>query len=55
MGRTLRLSSFVSQKKKMVYYAKHPDHYEVMFLGETLDEVERFVNVLKIISDVYDK
>jgi hypothetical protein len=43
------------KRKKMVYYAKHPDHYEVMFLGETLDEVERFVNVLKIISDVYDK
>lgn len=41
-------------RKKKVYYVKHPDH-TVTFLGETLEEVERFVNVLKIISDVYDK
>lgn len=41
------------KRKKKVYYVKHPD--TVTFLGETLEEVERFVNVLKIISDIYDK
>lgn len=41
-------------RKNKVYYVKHTDH-TVTFLGETLEEVERFVNVLKIISDIYDK
>lgn len=41
-------------RKKKVYYVKHSDH-TVTLLGETLEEVERFVNVLKIISDIYDK
>ena len=41
-------------RKKKVYYVKHPDH-TVTFLGETLEEVERMINVLKIIGDIYDK
>lgn len=39
------------KRKNRVYYAQHPD-YPPMFLGETLDEVERMINVLKNINDL---